>query len=267
MDLIENTIGRFWKRKDQPVVTPTLPIERKSTDRVWTYEHFREYLLALGRGNEFLLPINQYPDIINLSEEWHSTIEDARKKTAETGYEHFFNVGTKHEARTVHLPTNPRVGNQGSIPSDVQSGLLSDYVRIGVNSIPGDIHSHPSSDHAEFSLGDLYRLLYPNSKNLFIGVVEGNENLFAFRTKGSRNTGLDSTVLNQGTFAKYWYEQNGWEFKGYNPKTGAEMARPNNRDVTSVWQLNLKVARRHNLVLYSGDAKTELVKVFPTTKI
>lgn len=259
MDFIESLIGRFRRKEPQPV-----PAERKPTPRIWNYEHFRQYLIALGRGEQFLLPVSQYPDIKELSSDWHELLDRTRKLTADTGKEHYTDIGINATNRSVHMLDKPLSGQTGAIPSELRQNLRSVARSSGVERIPGNVHSHPHSNHLTFSVGDLYGMVIPRSPELLMGVVDQSENLFAFRARESITTGVEAGILNQESFARVWYEQNGWKFKGNDSISGAEIASPAKPDAPSIWGLNLKIAARHNLVLYSGDEKNRACQSLPS---
>src|SRR5579872_4280181 len=153
MDFLEGLVGRFGKSKKnipQPPPPPITP-ERKSTSRVWTYDHFKEYLLALGRGKQFLLPIDQYPDIIELSNDWHEALEANRRLTTQSGKEHYLTIGFKEVTRSLHLPIKPYSGTEGMVSSEVKTESQSHASSAGIDQIIGDVHSHPDQDHLHFS--------------------------------------------------------------------------------------------------------------------
>ena len=185
MDILEGFWGRFRRREKQPPPISNA-LEGRSTSKVWTYEHFREYLLALGRGRQFLLPTSQYPDLIELSESWHEVLEDMRLRTKQ-GKEHFAVVGSTVLLRSLHLPKKPAVGTEGTVPSEVIVESHGTASRAGIDRIIGDIHTHPDTDHLVFSLGDLYGLVYPGSKEFVKAVVGAQENLYKFRSINSNS--------------------------------------------------------------------------------
>lgn len=261
MDILESFIGRFRKKEQKPK-TISEALEGRFTPKVWTSQHFIEYLMALGRSKNFLIPTDQYPDLIELSEGLHKSLEDMRVRTSTSNYEYYSVVGFTTLLRRVSVPKLPLKGNEGQVPPEIIKEAHSLASNEGIDKIVGDIHSHPRASHLAFSLGDLYGVVYPNSTNFVNAVVGQNENLFVFKSKDTTTTGLDKDVLTQGAFCRFWYEQNGYRFLGHDPKKG-EMAEPVIKNAPSIWELNLKVAKRHNLVFYEGETKTDLVKVFP----
>lgn len=266
MDLLESVIGRFWK-KEKPLATISKTLEGRFTPKVWTYEHFREYLSALGRNKYFLLPINKYPDLIELSQKWHVSLEDLRKKTAARTKEHYSVIGLDTILRSLNLPTTPSIGKKGCIPSEAISQAKAAAYGNGLYPIVGDIHTHPehSARHAlVFSIGDLYGMVAPNSMEYVKAVVGGDENLFVFRTRDSFTVQYDPSIrqMDQESFSKFWYEQNGYKYSGVDPVKG-ELAKPSVKGAPSIWELNLKVAKRYNLVFYAGTPNSDLVKIHP----
>lgn len=260
MDFLGELIGRFKKsRLPQEPKTISQILEGKFAPKVWTSEYFREYIIALGRGEKFLLTIDQYPDLIELSKAWHVTLENMRTKTS-NGHEHYSTIGFNEIQRTVNVQREPLMGNPGQISTQLQSKAETFANRAGLNRV-GDIHTHPNQHNLAFSIGDLYNLVYPGNRNYIMVVLGTNDNLFAFRARNSTTTGLSGDVLTQEGFCKSWYEGNGYRFTGISE--AGEKTMPISANAPSQWELNLKVAKKHGLVLYESDAKGDLVKVFP----
>ena len=134
----------------------------------------------------------------------------------------------------------------------------------GIIDLVGDIHSHsrkspdwdeqlmqklyelnPRKLRAHFSAGDYYTLLHGGGKKAFMGLVEGNYNLFAFKTRQTHSTG-DPFHFTQPAFKNYWNE----EFK----------RGPPTRDSIG---MNSAIVKLHNVVLYQGYVGKELVRVHP----
>lgn len=260
MDVLESVVGRFWKR-EKSLKPISKAVEGRFTPRVWAYEHFREYLMALGRGRNSLLPLDQYPDLIELNRGWHEVLEDLRTRTTQHGKEHYAVIGFTEILRRISLPKAALRGANGIVPEEVIKAAHSNASRAGIDKVLGDMHSHPYESHLQFSLGDLYTMVYEGSTEFVKTVVGTDENLFVFKTKGSTTTGLAREVFTQEGFCKHWYENNGYRFLGISEN--GESAAPVRSGVPSVWELNKQVARKHNLVFYSGDANADLVKVFP----
>lgn len=260
MDFFEGIVGRISRRKREIPQTPP-PLEKKATTRVWPYEHFREYLLALGRGKDFLLPLDKYPDIIELSGDWHRTLGENRKLTQERNREHYTTIGFKDIYRSLHLPTQPLSGSEGSVQPRVIKDSFANATRAGIDTILGDVHSHPHTEHLCFSLGDIYGIVQPGATEYVRGVVSKDENLFVFKTRETDAT-KNPAFFDRNNFSRFWYGINGWEYTGTNPQRG-ELAHPVKKDAPGIWGLNQEIAKRYNLVLYSGDLGKELIKVYP----
>lgn len=261
MEIIDSLVGRFWKREKPAPISEVLG--GRSTQKVWTYGYFIDYLTALTRGRNFLLSLDQYPDLIQLSQANHETLEDLRRRTALHGREYYNIIGFSEIMGSIGSLGKPSRGERGRVPADVLQSTYAYASTIGVDKVIGDIHTHPHASHLAFSLGDLYRMVYKGSVDFVHAIVGRDENLFVFKTRESTTIGLAQEVLSQENFCRYWYENNGYKFNGIS-KNG-EDATISANDM-SIWGLNLKVAKRHNLVLYSGDATVDLVKVFPTVK-
>lgn len=261
MDILEGLFGRF-RKKDPPPKPISQSLEGKFTPRVWTSEYFREYLMGLGRDRNFLLPLNQYPDLIELSPAWHEVLEEFSKNSnGLLGREHYSVVGFTALLRRISVLKKPLKGHFGQVPTEVIQQAHSAASREGIDRVVGDIHNHPGGNHLNFSMGDLYGIVYPSSDEFMRAIVGPEENIFAFKTRNSTTTGLSSDAFTQEGFCKFWYEQNGYKYLGSN-KSG-ESAIPTRTNAPSLWELNLMVAKKHGLVIYEGSKAADLVKVFP----
>jgi hypothetical protein len=250
----------------------------------WNYDNYREYVLALTRGRDYLLPIDEYPSRIDLSEPWHKLFNDMRPIQHET----WALIGYEEGQRRLVLPTVAEKGLSHSVPERVMfAGLEKARVKAGVTNLVGDIHLHPrdfrnaswdipsvatSSGSAAFSLGDIYGFLHnltyqrPADRNrLIMGVVEGNENIFAFATRKSLELVRNHFTGGYGDFAKHWYEKYGWEFQGSDPESqgGGEAARPVKTDAPKLWQVNKAVAYHYQIALYRGFKDKPLLRDYP----
>ena len=83
-----------------------------AVDSGWSYDHFREYLLALSRSREYLHSIDEYPTKINLSETWHELLNKMRVSPIET----WALVGYQDGQRRLILPTVAEKGLSHRVP-------------------------------------------------------------------------------------------------------------------------------------------------------
>lgn len=245
----------------------------------WEYNHFKEYLLSLTEGQEFL-PIDRHPNSIELSEGWHQTLDQMRKDSQD-GIERWALVGFKDDKKSLYLPAIAAQGLPDHVPASVMSNEVHKAKNTaGIMGLVGDIHTHPrelkesiwgkfingsKKDIARFSAGDLYTLLVPSRWGSFISIVDGDENLFAFRTRTTNDIGINSAFFNQESFERYWYQENGFVYKGNVQQFGAQRVIPVSPNA-NVWKVNTDIAERHNLVLYRGKIGENLEKVFPQSK-
>jgi hypothetical protein len=251
----------------------TSPIAPKPIER-WDYNnYFKEYLLLLAsKGNVALESLTKYPETIELSKGWHQTLNQMRESTRNDGREKWALAGFKSEKRGIFLPTIPISGLSDYVPSETMMKMI-DWARDkhDINPI-GNLHSHPNgSEHKsifgnkhklveDFSAGDFYHLIVDNF--YFMGITAGNYNVFAFKAKESRGLGVSSSIFSQENFEKVWYEKYGFKYLGSVEKFGAERAIPTSNTADPIG-MNLAIAKRHGLVLYQGEAKKDLVKIFP----
>lgn len=235
---------------------------RNKTPDNWSYLHFKEYLLAISQNPDFLLESGQYPKRIELSSDWHEALGQVSMHSLD-GYERLALIGVKADRRSLYLPTIPAKGLTDQVPTQVQMAERQRAIsNFKLQKFVGDIHSHPIPSPAIFSAGDLFSLVH-QPPELMTGIVQGRENLFAFRSRESTNTGLNDDVFNQESFERFWYEQHGFKYLGF--EHGAFRAYPISKRANQ-WHVNLDIAGKHNLVLYRGQAGRDLLKVFPSNR-
>lgn len=241
------------------MVDSNTEIRDSSLGNNWNYEQVREYLLALGRGTEFTLSINDYPKSLTFSNDWHVIFNQIREGTALDEIERYALIGINNVDRTILLPNR---SSKGFFPHSAVEGVaITEQENLAkkssINKIIGDIHSHPLRGKAVFSPGDLYGLLHPshslNLKMLAV-LVHGDQNLVAFRTHETQPTDLSFE-----NFEKHWFERNGFRYKGSGSIKPGERAEPV-RPFAQVWNTNTDIAKHHNLVIYRGKINKQLEK-------
>lgn len=284
MEFVEGVLKIIKKgiKKDRNPVRK----EEKNIDEVWDYNRFREYLLSLTKAENSLLSIDQYPHAIAFSEHWHSLLNQMREDSVD-GIERWALIGYKKGKEAVYLPTVAAKGSPHQVSVEVMlESRHKAITQVGITDLLGDIHSHPIVLKKEngrklfikspegfgigpsansFSAEDLYFMVVPESHKLVMGLVAGDKNLFAFRTRETTGLGIDADFLSKETFEKYWYEKYGFQYFSNVDEFGAcgiKQVRPD----ASNWSVNLGIAERHKLVLYKGDAGKNLVKVFSPSK-
>lgn len=255
----------------------TLENKKTTLPERWTYDYFREYLLSLTRGSEFTLPQEAFPLVIELSRDWHTVLNTIREETSKDEIERWAGIGFKEDRRSLYLPIFPAKGLHDIIPGElITKELEKMQSEFGMTAIIGDIHSHPqklprdtSVTHIEkplegtFSVYDLYCAVKPSNPLQVMGLVDGYENVFSFRSKGSVMEDLRRRFLfptNQEDFAKYWYELNGYRYEKSQEDTNGYAVRqvPN---PPSHWEICKQIAQRHRLVLYKGSENGDLRKI------
>src|SRR5579872_6358756 len=84
--------------------------ESRPSREKWTYEHFKDFLLAQARGEEFLPSINQYPTEIQIDLTWHQVLNTMREGTREDEIERVAMVGYNLDKRGIYLPSGNAKG-------------------------------------------------------------------------------------------------------------------------------------------------------------
>lgn len=110
-------------------------------------------------------------------------------------------------------------------------------------SMPGHLLSGVKiySLKAFFSIGDLYTLVRSSEQVLFMGLVEGRYNLFAFWSRQTIPLSQNLIGTTREEFTSLW-----------SAKTGDDFAKT-----------NIAIAQAHSLVLYQGRVDQELKRIFP----
>lgn len=246
----------------------------------WDYStYFREYLLLLASKKDLGLESkNNFPEKIQLSYGWHKMLNKVRDKT-DDGNEYWGFVGFKEDKRNLWFPNLPAKGYDSYVPGELiklETNKARD--KFGIVDLLGDAHSHPTDfftkvkQHlpnrnsyglkAAFSAGDLFIVVNTEHFRPFIAVVEGDCNLFAFRTRETKGLGVSSHIFNQDSFEKYWYEKNGYKYLGGVKMFGANRATPVT-DSANPYGVNIDIAERHSLVIYQGMKGKDIKRVYP----
>lgn len=263
--------------KPRIIVRELNKTESPPTPEVWDYETFREYLLALTRGKDFLLPREDYPTRIQLSDDWHGLLNGMRQESRD-GKERFALVGFKDDHRAIYLPRTTALGESTFVPGEVILKTIEQAKRqAGITELVGDIHSHPNGwwkkihdmqniilkpfggDLHAFSPGDLYCMVLPDLYLPMIGLAESDRNLFAFRTKQSEMVPGNELGFDQDKFDQHWAKQFGLKIVTVGKAKVALTLNPR----SNPWEVDKAIAQRHGLVLYKGAPGLDMVKVFP----
>lgn len=259
-------------RKDIPHKT-----DIKEGRVVWEYSYFNEYLLALARGEKFLEQITNYPQVIKLNGIWHEALENQRKHS-EGGFEKKSVISANTEQRKLYIQVVPATGEESSIPYEVRIRQEKKAEKkVGADVHLGGVHLHPHVINWQYGLSrgkfkytpffsaeDLF-LLVGHQHYVLTGIVEGEENFFAFRSWESRENDKLSYLprnkrYDQDTFAEFWHRQS---YKKY--KKGKKASPQGSERLYDIDRLNLNfdIAMKHNLVLYRGKAEGNLIRIYP----
>jgi hypothetical protein len=217
----------------------------------WDYSTFKEYLFSQTRGKEFILPLAEFPDEIEISQDWHNTLNTMRDGSNQDKVERVAIPGYNTQKRALYLPNEhvtvksfgefERGGVQSVHPKLIEMQLIFAKANHIEGSV-GILHSHPP--HASIlgkpislgprlSAGDLYIVLGGHYGSL-MGVAAGSINSFAFRTRESilpRDT--------QDTFYDLWERE------------------------PQIPNLDQVLAEKLKIALYKGDKDGSLKRVYP----
>jgi len=253
---------------------------------MWNYYHLREYLLSLGRGKDFTESTDHYSESLELSSIWHGTYDRLRRNASNTQSENVSIIGVDNQARQIVLQVIPVEGEDREIPSELnKEQRIKTREKGGADVILGDIHAHPEiyewqygnqkgkfSHIGSFSVPDFWSIIGP-SHDYLMGLVHGDENFLAFRTRESGEmdglTYLPFFKRNRDSFIKFWYTKRGMT---YLPKEKAIVrlnlqGEKGRLDDIELLNLNLDIARKHHLVIYRGKENETLRRIFPETNV
>lgn len=235
---------------------------KENNINVWRYEtHFREYAFLLGRkGRDALESLDKFPARIELDESWHDLLDSMRSETATDRNERFVVAGYRETSRDFYFPEKRGVGEPYTILIELILEMLTEAEeKHGVASITGDVHTHNYVGPLTF--GDFYSFLSRSwSYQPFIrGLVNPEENIFVFETRETLAVS-DFEVPNYSSvegFKNYWMKKAG--FKPSKKPHHIAKAVP----TADMWSANMAIAAAHNLALYKGKPRQDLVRMYP----
>jgi len=235
------------------------PENKNSTQKIWKYDHFKEYLLSLGKSYAFIESIKKFPQEIELSDIWHETFNQMRAETLD-GKERYIFIATNQDKHSILLPRNSVIGDAAMVHSKsiMEHKIWGMGRNINEMDYIGSIHSHPRGNY--FSAGDLHALVY-HRYSLIDGLVCESTNSLVFGTKETGNCDFEYLKLDQSPydFMNYWYYSNGYRVEGeYLLKNDGSPAYW--EDVKKIESL---IAKRHNLAIYRGEPNQLLKRVYP----
>lgn len=205
----------------------------------WDYTSFKEYLLALTRSIDFLLPATDYPRSIELSKEWHLFLNEMRFDGNRRLRERYAAIGGG--GSKLFLCLYPKLCEPKKVGREVMELMFYNVEQKHCLCWLGDIHSHPddgSPRSHSFSACDLYSSVCQEKPRVVQGLVDGDSNYFVFRARESTTIPFSSILFSPDSFAQYWHQCESDGFK-----------------------MNLRVATRHQLIMYGGKAGKDLVKL------
>lgn len=230
----------------------------------WSYEQLKHYLISLHRGHEAYANMDQFPDYITLSQDWHHVFNSVRVLTARDQHERYGSIGTDKIGNSLLLQQKPDFGTPNFVPSHIVSySRLKARLDGGADNVTGDYHSHPHHHGIPgFSAGDFYCLI--NSYLAFMILIDKDENLVLFKTKQSKGLEIYPTKPDQDEFEKYWMHKHGYSLRGTIRTGRYRIQRQNYHDKPShSRQINVDIAAEHNLALYVGKTNQPLKRIYP----
>jgi hypothetical protein len=248
-------------------------ITRRLPDR-WDSAYTTEYLLSLARGQEFMLPRNQYPKEIQFNSSWHRLLDNMHAISEKEDVECYAAIGAKEDKRSLYLPKHILRSQKGQVDHMVIRSTTGSMNLFGINHVVADVHTHPRNNpentwdkffsntpEPRFSAGDLYGLAIRKSGLPMRIVIEGDSNLAVFASKETGYYTLDPNMVSQEQFGKYWYEKNGYKYNGIS--SNGESVTPLSFNATPGPEINQQIADEYKLVIYKGGTHEPLKKITP----
>ncbi|HLD01659.1 MAG TPA: hypothetical protein VJC10_02165 [Patescibacteria group bacterium] len=231
-----------------------------------------KYLLRLAQDPEALLSPEEYPDVLTIPPTLHKKLDELKKLTKRNVRE-FTTIVAQNAQRSGIYYSTAMPGEPLSIPFEVKWDAIANAMQAGdirlFDDYLGSIHSHPPLrksrilpfrrlfDPGTFSAGDLHSLLQRNIGDHFMGVVAGDEKLFAFRsTHTPLDISTDPDLASFDKFEQHWYSRAGFHVL----ENGIVPLRPD-ASFTSLWEMNVEIAKTYGLALYKGQAGSDLHRV------
>lgn len=236
----------------------------------WEYDFFREYLLAISRGDNYLVLAGEYPREIELSGDWHTVLERARRDTNVDLKERGSLVAINVSRRAVFVKNVPYLGTDVEVSHKVYLRARKDASeKVGADVIVAHLHSHPYSPYNlalmnegkfrnSFSPTDLYNLVSTTDRSILEVLVEGTENLFAFRARDSKPVISHKEAIGVNRFHQFWLTHYGFRVFPEDLHRVDSSGTDHN-----LWDVNVGIAERYGLVIYKGPAKGNLRRVVP----
>lgn len=243
----------------------------------WPYNYFKNYLVDMSKGEEHVKTIDDYPIHIRLNLEFHDTLNKLAEETSDGFERHGFIAIDQEEGETI-LPAFFFKGKTHCVPGEVIKQNRDWCDENGINNIVGSLHSHPYSRlsmldrvrrivsyEGKLSVGDLY-FLVKKKPEYVMGVAEYEENVFAFRTRETKDTNLQYLVDgdNQKNFKNFWYERHSMNYK-WKSGSGGYVSRKDGRKLSrdDLWRITLDIASHHNLAIYRGKTDMSIIRSYP----
>ena len=231
--------------------------KQEQPPKTWKYEYFKEYLLALGRGPNFIESIQNFPKEIELSNTWHKTFNQLRSETQD-GFERHIFIAIDPNSSSILLPIKPVVGTESHVSAKKIFQQIAWGMDKNIEDFIGSMHSHPVGN--DFSAGDLFELVYHHHEQIMC-LAGADQNLIAFGTRETNKTDLDYLKLDKSQldFMAYWYNSNGYKRNGnYIWKT--DNSRANYDDLRKI---EMMIAEKHKLAIYLGEPNQSVKRIHP----
>ncbi len=294
MEFFEGLFRRFKKQERVQPKPEQRQVAAKDAVSLWSYSYFREYLRSLAshafaeEGREkFLLPINQYPEQIELSRDWHTLFNHMRRETALDQKEKWAMIGLKIDDPAIYLQKTAITGLSDAVPFHIIEKTMMHALKTSdIAERLGSIHTHPrdKTDKSwimpptptnigcgHFSLTDMFNHLASNNSKMYVffrpvyAVVEGNENLVILISQTTDYKAQSYLPRTRDQFVEEWYTKNGWKYDREKTDEGnGEYATPmTQRKETPIKDINIQIARLYDLAIYRGHTNGPLIRVFP----
>ena len=258
---------------EKPKETQEVEIEKSELPKdYWLDYHFRRYITGTTLGKEELLSSGNYPENIEVGSVWHETLNSIRNSALRSERQWAFAGCGKEKDRirliTGNLQMNPELMEAPELLQLMNDAFEKEKLISKVGDVQTILRYRPlftllgitryfQVNHEQPSLSPthLYRFLTDKDRPILTAKVDGENNIFVFRTLDTINLDPNDRYITQGVFTNHWYNSFGYE------RNAPGLWMPRHLNGWKGWLITKEIAKSHNLALYISRPDKPLTKV------
>ena len=209
----------------------------------------------------------------------HDSLNELRGITGTIGKEIHMDVMVSEDQRVL-VPEIYATGERARVKSKTIAEHRKAVNPENKHTVVGSLHTHPHSNSTLKRIGrrlfyrgtmspsDLYVVISPHSPEHFMGVVNQEENVFAFRSQETNSRhAMDylkpGQLSKQDRFAHFWYKRHGIELTIKDEQRWIK--RKNGGRITDIdrWEVAMDIAKWHHIALYRGKPNQNIHRFYP----